>query len=392
MNFVRAFTVVGVLAATPAWAVYAPLPDQTLNKNWTVAVRGGVSHDSNIFGAQSNEVASAVYSVSPSIDYSGSLDDQTFAAFNYTLTIDHFDNRPGEKTLDSHSLLARIAHAFGPSVNVDVSDQYQIAKNPESLLAGLPLNTNQSFKRNEADARVVSTLAPKIGATFKFRSINYAYDNPTLAANIDRTENLFGVAGSYDVLPELKAVAEYRHEDVDYRTGGATKDKKSDFLMGGLDYAVARKVSFSGRLGGEWRDRASERSTSSPYAELSAKYDYAERSFLAAGYVYTLEETSNVALYTDTQVNRMFVNVQQALSALVVASASFTYEPSQLQGRRGIHTSVDETTTRFGAALTWLPTPHWSMSATYDHDDVDSEDPSRGQKRDRYGVNAGYSF
>jgi hypothetical protein len=393
MNLPRRLLFVAfVTAASSARAVYAPLPEQELNKDLTVSLRAGVSHDSKIYGAQNGAIASTVYEASPRLAYNGSLTDQTFGAFAYTLTIDHFVDRPGDKTLDSHDLMARFAHAFTPTTNIDIVEQYQIAKNPESLLAGLPVNTNQSFKRNELDGRFVTSPKPKFGTTLKFRSINFDYDNPSLGANLDRTENLYGVAATYDVVPEMKAAIEYRREDIRYRTGGATKDKNTDFVMGGIDYAVAKKFSFSGRLGNQWRSRSAAASTEGPYAELSGKYDYAERSFIAGGYVYTLEESSNVADYTDTKVNRLFVNVQQAVTALIVASASFTYEPSQLQGRPGVHANADETTRRAGLALTYLPTAHWSVSASFDYDKVSSEDPNRGQKRTRYGVSAGLTF
>ena len=52
----------------------------------------------------------------------------------------------------------------------------------------------------------------------------------------------------------------------------------------------------------------------------------------------------------------------------------------------------DETTTRMGVAITWLPTPRWSYSASFDHDNIDSDDPVRGQERNRFGVSAGYTF
>ncbi len=391
MTFVRLFLVGCFAAALPAWAVYAPLPEQDIQKDFTVTVRGGVYHDTNIFGADTGAISSTVYTLQPKLAYNSSLTDQTFASLGYTASIDHFDERPGDKTIDSHDFMARIAHAFSSTSNIDFSDYYSISKNPESLLAGLPINTDQSHKRNEFNARYLVTPLPKIGATLKFRSILYDYDNPTLAASIDRVENLFGVSGSYDLLPELKGVLEYRREDISYRTGGATKDKESDFLIGGFDYAVARKLTLTGRLGNQWRQRASERSSSGAYAEFSGKYDYAQRSFITGGYVYTLEETSNVALYSDTRVSRFFVNVQHALSALMVASASYTYEPSELQGRRGVP-NADETTRRAGVALTWLPTPHWSFSANYDYDKVSSEAPGRGQDRERYGVSGAYRF
>jgi hypothetical protein len=391
MNFARLFLIGGLMAAVPARAVYAPLPDTSSEEPWSVTLRAGVMHDSNIFGAQDGEISSIVYQASPRVAFNGSLTDQTFAAFSYTLALDHFVDRPGDKTLDSHDIFARLAHAFSPTSNIDVSNIYQIAKNPESLLAGLPVNSNQSFKRNEFDARFVAAPAPKIGTTVKFRSINFNYDNPALGAQLDRTENLYGVSGSYAFLPELGLVAEYRREDISYRVGGTVKDKESDFLIGGFDYAVARKLSVSARLGYEWRTRASEQSTGGAYAEFSGKYDYAERSFLTGGYVHTLEESSNVIKYNDTRVNRLFVNVQHAVSALIVASGSITYEPSQLQGRRGVP-DADETTTRFGVAITWLPTPRWSYSASFDHDQIESDDAERGQQRNRFGLSAGYTF
>lgn len=391
MNSLRVLLAFGLVAVVPARAVYAPLPEPELEKDWTVTLRVGVMHDSNIFGADQGAISSLVYQAAPMLAYNGSLSDQTFAQLAYGLTIDHFVDRPGDRTLDSHNLTARLAHAFSSSTNIDVSDTYQIAKNPESLLAGLPVNTDQSFKRNELDGRLAASPLPKLGVTLKARSVNFNYDNATLGRNIDRTENLYGIAGSYDVVPELKAVAEYRHEDINYRTGGSTKDKKTDFLMGGFDYAVARKLAITGRLGAQWRSRSAEPDTTSPYAEFSAKYDYAKRSFLSAGYMHTFEETSNVAAFTDTRVNRLFVNVQHAVSALVVASASITYEPSQLQGRRGT-SDFDETTTRVGLGLTWLPTVHWAFSASYDHDQIKSDVPGRNQDRNRIGVSASYAF
>ena len=49
------------------------------------------------------------------------------------------------------------------------------------------------------------------------------------------TENLYGIDGEYAILPELKGVAEYRHQDVFYRKLGEAKNKASDFVMGGAD-------------------------------------------------------------------------------------------------------------------------------------------------------------
>jgi hypothetical protein len=258
-------------------------------------------------------------------------------------------------------------------------------------LNGLPLNTDQSFKTNELDGSFTTDVTEKIGATVKAQSVLYSYDNARLGTSLDRTENLYGLSGDYAVLPELKAVLEYRHQDIQYWSQSFDKNKSSDFGMVGADYEAAKKLTVTGRVGFEYRQRDSETDETVPYAEFSAKYDYAKGSFVTAGYLYTLEETSNVVLYTDEKVNRVFVNVQHALTALFVASGSVDYEPSQLLGTIG-NRNVNETTAHCGLALTYLPTKNWALSATYDYDNVSSGDATRELSRNRYGVSARYTF
>jgi len=324
---------VGLLGVQTSWAVYAPIPQQEQGKQFSILVNAGFSHDSNIFGAANSAISSTVYSFSPELKLNSSLTDQTFLSASYKLTVDHFSDRPGDKTILSHDLMLRLAHAFSPETNIDLTESYTISKNPESLLAGVPINTDQSLKRNQLDGRFVTTLGQKTSGTVKLRSINYRFDNVLLGSSIDRTENLLGAEVAQAVLPTAKLIGEYRHQNVNYRSGGGSKDKKSNFLIGGVDYNVAKKLTATGRIGYEWRQRDGERSSEAPYVELSTKYDYAEQSYITSGYVYTFEEASNVASYTDTKVSRFFVNVQHALSALVVVSGSLNFEPSILQGR-----------------------------------------------------------
>lgn len=375
----------------PALAVYAPIPEQDQGKDLTVTLAATVSHDSNIFGAGTGAVASDVFEFSPKFAYNASLTDQTFLSLSYKLTLDHFTDRPGDKNLDSHDLSARVAHAFSQSTTLDLVETYLVARNPESLLNGLPVNADQSFQRNELDGNFATTVSPKVGVTLKARTVYFKYRDATLGRSLDRIENLFGVAGDYALLPDTKLVGEVRHQDVYYSKLGEIKNKSSDYLMGGMDYAVAKKLTVSGRVGAEWRHRDAERNTTAPYAELSTKYDYVQGSFLTAGYMHTLEESSDTARFTDTMVDRIFVNIQHKITALIALSGSVTYEPTRLEGRRG-QANVDEDTTRAGFALSYLPTKHWALSLTYDNDHTRSDDPTRDLSRERVGLNATYSF
>ncbi len=387
----RALLVCGLSAATSLRGVYAPIPDQDQGKDLTITLKGGIAYDSNLFAAAKGAVGSTIFSLSPRILYNASLTAQTFFSAGYGLTLDQFDNRPGEKLLDSHDVNVRLAHAFSPTTTIDVNNMFMVSRNPESLLAGVPLNPDQSFARNQLDARFNTPVHAKVNLTAKVRSVYYEYRNEALGRNLDRMENLYGISGDYAMLPEVKAVAEYRHQDVFYTKEGEVKNKSSEYLMGGADYLVARKLSVSGRLGIEWRERSAEKDTQAPFAELSAKYDYTEKSFLLFGFGYNLEETSDTSRYNDTKIGRAFVSVQHSLTPLIVASGSVTYEPGTLQGRRGF-ANVSEKTVRTGAAISYLPTKNWIVSASVDYDETWSQEASRDLLRKRVGLTATYTF
>ena len=387
----RALIIGGLIAALPVRAVYAPIPEQDQGKDLTFSLIGGLSYDSNIFGAAADERASAIFTIAPRGTYNTSLTARTFFSASYALTLDYFENRPGDKLLDSHDASVRLAHAFSKVTVLDLNNAFNVSRNPESLLPGQTLNTNQSFTRNQLDGRFVTAVTPKIGATVKARSVYYDYHDAQLGSSLDRIENVFGVSGDYVILPEVKGVAEVRHQNVRYRQDGELKNKKSNYLMGGLDYEVARKMSLSGRLGAEWRERQGADDTTAPYAEISSKYDYTERSYFTAGYVYTLEETSDPERFTDAKLHRIFANVQHSLTALIVASGSISYEPSTLQGRPG-NPNISESTVRGGAAVSYLPTKNWTFSVGYDHDHVRSDDPNRKLRRERIALNAIFTF
>lgn len=387
----RSILLATVLCPALAFAVYAPIPEQEQGKALTLRLGVGAYHDSNIFGSASGEISSMVYNVAPSIIFNGSLTETQFLTASYDLNIDHVVDRPAKKDLISHAFLARFAETFAEDTNIDISERYTISKNPASLLAGVPLNTDQSFKMSELNGRFSTSPDPKVGLVFKARYLTLGYDLKTLARDLDRADTTAGVEANFAVLPETKLVGEYRFLNVAYDTSGSTKDKRSHFLLAGVDHNPSKQTTLSARAGFEDRTRSSGKDLSSVYAEMSGRYSYSEASYISGGYTYTVEEPSDTTRFSDTKVNRFFVNVQHQLSGLITTSASATYEPSELQGR-GTQKNISEDTTRLGLAVSWAPTKNWIVSGTYDVDHVKSDDLFRNQDRTRYGVTARFSY
>jgi hypothetical protein len=374
-----------------ARAVYAPVPEQEQGKDITVSLEAGISYNSNIFGAATDPIGSGVFEVSPKIDFNSSVSEDTFFSADYHPTLDYFDNRPGKKTLYSQSVDARVAHSFSATSVLDLSDSFSYNQNPEAILNGAPVNTDQTLESDEFDGRYSFAPTEKLGIVLKTRIVDYDYTNPILGDLLNRFENLYGLEFDYTLLPDLKLAGEYRHQDVDYSTDPSDNNKHSDFFMAGFDYTIGPKLSASVRVGGEFRHRDGLSDETTPYVEVSGKYDYAKGSFVSLGYTYSLEETSNPVLFSDEKTNRMFVNIQHQVSALIVASASLDYEPSTLDGRPP-QANVEEDTTHAGVALSYLPVKNWTVTASYDYDFVDSGISDRGLNRSRVGVSATVVF
>lgn len=387
----RFLTLTSLLVPVAALAVYAPIPEQEQGKALTLRLGAGVYHDSNIFGAATGEISSMVYNVAPSIVFNSSVSETMFLSAGYDLSIDHVVDRPAKKDLVSHAVMARVAESFSNDTSIDISERYTISKNPASLLAGVPLNTDQSFKMSELNGRFATSPDPKVGLVFKARYVTLGYDLASLSRELDRADTTVGVEGNFAVLPETKIVGEYRFLNVAYDTNGTLKDKRSNFLLAGVDHNPSKNTTLTARGGFEDRTRSSGKDLSSPYAEFSGRYAYDERSFVSGGYTYTIEEPSDTARFSDTKVNRFFVNLQHQVSGLVTASGSLTYEPSELQGR-GTQKNISEKTTRVGFAVSWSPTKNWIVSGTYDVDHIDSDEAFRNQDRTRYGVSARFSY
>jgi len=375
----------------PAWAVYAPIPIQQQGKDLSFSLESGISYNSNIFDTATDPIGSIVFEVAPDLTFNSSLSNQTFFSAGFRPTLDYFENRPGEKLLYSQAVNARLAHSFSRTSVLDLSDAYSYDQNPEAIVNGAPVNTDQTLQSNEFDARYSFSPTEKLGLVLKARSVYYDYISEQLGEELNRFENLYGLEFDYTLLPDLKVAGEYRHQDVDYSNNPSNNNKHSDFLMAGFDYNVGPRLTASLRLGVEYRHRDGLSDETSPYAEFSTKYDYAKGSFVSVGYSYSLEETSNPILFSDEKTNRIFVNIQHAFSALIVGSASVDYEPATLVGRPG-QADVSEDTTHAGVALTYLPARDWTLTASYDYDFVDSGISNRGLDRSRVGISATVVF
>ena len=220
--------------------------------------------------------------------------DQTFLSASYRLTLDYFDNRPGDKLLDSQVISQRASglHALTKETTLDVSDAFvvgfEIPGRPSTACRSIPTSHSDS---NEANARFNTTLSAQDRAYHQRRVRCSTAISTRSWAPVSITRKIF--TGSRRTTPSSRisgAISSTGMRRSITRTRAATRTRPPISLLVGGDYDVGEKITASGRFGVEYRKRDEERNATSPYVEISSKYAYAQGSFLAAGYVYTFEE------------------------------------------------------------------------------------------------------
>lgn len=377
-----------------ARAVYAPIPEHEKGRLFTLYVNAGVYYDSNIFGAPENAVDSYICRLQPTAVFNISASDQTLFSGGYQVTIDRFDSRPGDKQLISQSVNARLAHTFSRRMDGEISDVFQVQKNPATLLPGVAaqLIPDQSYDYNQFDGRLRYNLDKRNGFKGKLRVASFWYDNPYLERDLDRTDWLAGVEWVRLSRPELQLCAEYRYRAVRYGSDGGVKDKDSHYFLAGADYLMGLGVALSGRLGVEALLRNGGEDAALPYIELGLKKDYREESFISAGYSYSTQEASDIKAYTDMYVHRLFLNVQHRMKKIYTLALALDMQPAVLNARKGIAEDIHEQMLRAGVSLTWAPTSRLSFSCTFDYDNINSQDPNRELQRVRAGVYGRWIF
>lgn len=384
-------------AGVSARAVYAPIPEVEQGRLLTVYMGAGYYYDTNIFGAAEGRIESFVLQAQPTLVMNISAADQTFLSATYQASLDYFDNRPGDKWLASHAISARLAHTFTPRLEAELSDSFQIVKNPESLMPGVggteeTVNPDQSYDFNQFDGKLVYSASDRVALKGKLRTMHFFYDNRHLSDDLDRGEYIAGLEAVRMSRENLQVSAEYRYKAIRYDSGGAIKDKDSHYLFAGADYAVTKRTAYSTRLGLEALLRRGGPDKVLPFVELGVKHDYRESCFVSGGYTFTAEESSNASTYLDMYAHHLFVNAQHALTRAFALSGSADWRPARLNGRGGVAGNINESNLKLGAALTYAFKDKWSVSLTCDYDYVNSDDPGRDLERTRVGMRGRWVF
>jgi long-subunit fatty acid transport protein len=227
----------------------------------------------------------------------------------------------------------------------------------------------------------------------------------------------------YQLRPTTSAVVGYQYGISDYSSNvkstsvvdGTTyvfnpqsKDQNSHFLYAGVDHNFTSQLMGSVRVGAqitEW-DKYSpggtksggSRSSTSPYADASVRYAYAEGSNVSLGVkhqrtatdLFTLVGSTNPVL--DTESTTAYITVKQKITAKLNISGTAMFQNSDFEAPGTALDGESEQYWNFGVTLSYQFTRWLAGEASYYYDNLSSSDQVAFREYDRNRVFLGVRF
>src|SRR5579862_5149391 len=370
----------GAPDASKPWSVSATLrgfyDDNSSTIPNNVTLPPGVHRDS--FG----------YEVSPSAALAWSVD-QTTITLGALYSFQHYDRIPLNSTGHNDNTFtfnAGLTHAFNEQISARVSDSFVIGQEPDLLRAGNAFSTFQRVSgnniRNYGMLGLDAQLTPEFGLGFGYDNAFYDYKDrgpglagavvePSLAGALNRIENRAHIEGTWQAMPETKALIGYQFTDVDYNAneliGGTlvdpatglpvldangnltvfnpvmSRDRNSREHTGyvGAEHNFTPEFKGALRVGASYTEYPNDKSVSSswtPYVNGTLRYNYAPQSYVEGGVSYDRNATDVVGAglpnttTLDAESAVVYLSVNHAITPQLFASLLGQFQNSSYHG------------------------------------------------------------
>ncbi len=264
---------------------------------------------------------------------------------------------------------------------------------PDFNLVGL--NTTRSGDYFYSSNRFALTYqwSRRFSTVTSYAPIFIRYADEPYQTQQDRNEHFFAQEFRFLLAPTISLVGEYRFGYVDY--SNIRLDSRAHYLLAGIDATLSPRLRFAVRIGAEFRDYDQLNSdTTSPYAEVSASYDYMRDSTITLSMRYGIEQT-DVSGTRDRRAVRLGITVRQRITPRISAFGSFYYTNGDYEGRGPlafVATNFKENVYDVALGIRYGINRNWAVDAGYLHTTTDSDLLGRSYDRNRVYVGARFQF
>ena len=394
------------------------------DKPWSVSASLRGFYDDNVNTAPSGEIDTFGFEVNPSFSF-GVQNDQTTASLTYAYGFIWYDKRPDptrDKHYDqTHTIAARLVHAFTERTSLTVSDSFVIGQEPDTIRTGDFYSSVQRISgqniRNYGAISINHQFTEKIGIEAGYANSFYDYDStleetfPNISNSglLDRIEQSIHLDARWTFQPTTVGFVGYMYSFSDYTgdepigvlgTGDIvySKDRNSRSHYGyvGVEHTFLPELMGSVRAGAratDYYNSLEDQSDIGPYASASLRYAYAQGSHVEAGVSHDIHATdmfsvSETSITTDSESTSAYISVVHRIFPDLTGNASFTFQNSTFNG--GDFDGISEQFYLFNVGLEYHINRHFSTSVSYNFDHLESDFRTYNRNRVYAGVNFVY--
>ena len=394
-------------------------------------LRGFYDDNYNTAPAGPDRRGSFGFEVKPSLGLTLNLP-QTSVKASYIFDMRTFEDRPKNKSDFSHDFELQVKHRINDRFNLEASDSFVIAQEPELLnpsdltsktrVDGNNLRNTGAFNITGKANEELSFIAGYANTIYdyqqNFNSLTSAQQGVLVSRSgaLDRMEQTATVTARYVVNRETTAVLGYQFGDIAYSSketigsnGGVAftskiRNNNSHYAFTGLDHYFTQELSGSLRVGVQYTDYYNDPSASTsfgPYVDISSTWHYREDGSVQLGFTHRRNQTDLIGnslnqvtslsnLTLDQESSTFYANISQKITPSLTGTLSGQYQSSDFKG--GLTSNATEQFVLLGLNLTYQFNRFLAGELGYNYDNLASDLSQRSYDRNRVylGLTASY--
>jgi Putative beta-barrel porin 2 len=346
-----------------------------------------VGYDDNVFTSHQNPVGSVYDEFGLGLDVN--VGDQRTQLYSHGAAgIVAYWQRPGTKVDPNINFDLSLTRQFSDRTVVTLESvlSYQAQPNVASGIGALNQVADFLYSQNRFSFGYQWSKRFATFTNYSFNIINY--NSSSIGNTEDRIEQTVSEEFRYLLRPNIVALVQYEFQDEDY-LHYSVNDSHSHFFLGGADFTLSPRFTFSFRGGGELRYQqigASEEHLY-PYAEATFDYKFRPNSTIEWYNRYGLEE-SDLGAVGYRKTYRTGLNITWAVGARTTATAAVFYSNSEYYGP----VSPIENDVELDLGATYLLTRKLSLNFGYTFTRDFSPIPSQAYVHNRVHIGLSYAF
>lgn len=403
------------------------------SKPWSVSVALRGFYDDNVRTAPENQdrVETFGAEISPSLGAQFQLD-QTSLSLAYTYTYRYYDKRPqSDQGHDdqTHTIVARMLHAFTERTTLSVGDSFVIGQEPDVIRTANIFVPFQSLSgdniRNYGQVTVNHQFTSTIGMEVGYASALFDYEARgavmvgdqvlySRSGALDRIEHAMHVDGRWTLQPTTVALVGYQY-GISCYTGDEligfddsvfpavplfsdSRNSQSHYGYLGIEHSFRADLQGSARVGARfisYDNSPTDETAVRPYASASLQYMYAQDSHLDVGVSHDLSASDAFSalggsITADMENTIAYGSVTHRLMPSLYGTVMGQYMHSTFNG--GVFDGRNDNYFLASVSLEYRINRHISATASYHFDLLDSSIDDlgwpRGFDRNRFFLGA----